>query len=89
MTIDEYRRSSPALQKATLGSAISLVLTAFATLVSMQLNLSDKPMVEFVSVVKYVTGGFLMFIMNRVEKKVNYAVIPSQNTLPADSTESR
>ena len=84
MTVAEYRRSSRALQKATLGSAVSLGIAAFATLVFMLLNPSDEPLVELLCAVKYIAGGLLALSMNRVEKRVNYLIIPSQNPPPAD-----
>lgn len=84
MTINGYRSSSLALKKATLGAAVSLGIAAFATLVFLLLNPSDEPLVELLCAVKYSTGGLLALSMNRIEKRVNYLIIPSQNTLPAD-----
>jgi hypothetical protein len=80
MTIHAHRSSSLALQKATLGSAVGLGVTALATLVFMLLNLSDEPLVELLSAVKYLAGGVLALSMNRAERGIRYLVIPSQNT---------
>jgi hypothetical protein len=87
MTIAEYRSSSLFLQKATLGSAISLGIAALVTLVFMLLNLSNEPLPELLCAVKYLAAGLLAFFMNRVEKKINYLIIPSQNKPPADAME--
>lgn len=87
LTIVEYRSSSLALQKATLGSSISLGLVVLANLVFALLNLSNEPVAELLCVVKYLTGGLLALAMNRVEKKVSYMIIPSQNKLPNDQLE--
>lgn len=87
MTVNEYRSSSLALQKATLGSAICLGITALVTLVFILLNLSTEPKVELLCAVKYVVSGLLVLSINRVEKKVNYLIIPSQNPFPVDAIE--
>jgi len=84
MTIDGYRRSSQALQKATWGSAVGLVLAAFATLVFMLLNRSDEPLAKLLCVVKYLAAGVLALSMKWVERRIGYPVIPSQNKPPAD-----
>ena len=84
MTVNGYRSSSRALQKATLGSAVSLGAAALATLVFVLLNPSDEPLAELLCAAKYSAGGLLALSMNRLEKRVNYLKIPSQNTLPAD-----
>jgi hypothetical protein len=84
MTIDEYRSSSLALQKATLGYSVSLGIAAFATLVFMLLNLSDEPLAELLCAVKYIAGGLFALSINRIEKKVHYLIIPSQNKFPVD-----
>jgi archaellum biogenesis protein FlaJ (TadC family) len=84
LTINGYRSSSLALQKATLGAAVSLGIAAFATLVFVQLNLSGEHSGELLCAVKYLAGGLLALSMNRIEKKVNYLIIPSQNKLPVD-----
>jgi len=77
LTIAEYRSSSLALQKVTLGAAASLGLVAVAMLVFLLLNLPDNPLAELLCAVKYLAGGLLALAMNRVEKKVNYLVISS------------
>ena len=87
MTIHEYRSSSLALQKATLGAALSLGIAALATLAFMLLNLSDEPLVVLVCAVKYIAAALFALSMNRVEKKVNYLKIPSQNKPPANGNE--
>jgi hypothetical protein len=84
MTIEGYRSSSLALQRATLGSAISLGIAAFATLVFMLLNPADEPLAELLCAAKYLAGGVLALSMNRVEKGTSYLIIPSQNRPPAD-----
>ncbi|MEI7845746.1 MAG: hypothetical protein WCK35_08080 [Chloroflexota bacterium] len=84
LTIAEYRSSSLALQKATLSAAISLGLAALVTLVFMSLNQSNEPLSQLLCAVKYFGAGLLVLTMNRVEKKINYLVIPSHNKLPVD-----
>jgi hypothetical protein len=85
LTIAEYRSSSLALPKATLGAAISLSLAAFAMLVFLLLNPSGEYLVELLCAVKYLAGGLLALAMNRVEIKVNYLIVPSPNKLPGDN----
>jgi hypothetical protein len=85
LTIAEYRSSSLALQKATLGAAISLSLAAFAMPAFLLLNSSNEPLVELLCAVKYLAGGLLALGISRIEKKVNYLIIPSQNKLPGDN----
>jgi hypothetical protein len=87
LTIAEYRNSSPALQKATLGSAASLGLAAVAMLVFLLLNPSNKPLVELLCAVKYLAGGLIALSMNLVERKVVYSIVPSQNQLPETGVE--
>jgi hypothetical protein len=82
MTINTYRSSSLSLKRATFGSAISLGVLALATLAFMFLNLSGNPMAEILCAGKYLAGGLLALSMNRLEKKVNYLKIPSQDTPP-------
>jgi hypothetical protein len=82
MTINAYRSSSLALQRSTLGSAISLGVVALATLVFMFLNLSDRSSVQLLCAIKYIAGGLIVLSMNRIERKVHYYLIPSQNRLP-------
>jgi hypothetical protein len=79
LTIAEYRSSSLALQKATLGAALSLGVAVLVTLVFIFLNLSNEPLNELLCAVRYLVAGLLALSINRVEKKVNYLVIPSQN----------
>ena len=83
-TIHGYRSSSLALQKATLGSAVGLGVTALATLVFVLLNLSSGPRVELLSAVKYLAGGVLALSIHRVERSIRYLVLPSQNIPPAN-----
>jgi hypothetical protein len=87
MTIADYRSSSLSLQKATFCSAISLGIAALVTLVFMLLNLSNAPLLELLCAGKYLGCGLLALLMNRVEKKVNYLVIPSPNKPPVDGNE--
>lgn len=87
MTVADYRSSSLSLQKATLGAAISLGIAALVTLVFMLLNLSNEPLLELLCAAKYMASGLLALLMNRVEKKVNYLIVPSQNKPPADAME--
>jgi hypothetical protein len=82
MTINTYRSSSLSLKRATFGSAISLGVLALATLAFMFLNLSGNAMAEILCAGKYLAGGLLALSMNRLEKKVNYLKIPSQDTPP-------
>ena len=83
-TIADYRSSSLSLQKAALGSAICLGITALATLIFILLHPTDQSPVGLLCAVKYIAGGLLALAMNRVEKKVNYLIIPSQNKIPGD-----
>lgn len=85
MTIHEYRTSSLALQKATLGAAVSLGLAAVTTSVFALLNPSAGSAAQLLCAVKYLAGGLLALSMNGVEKKVGYLVIPSPNTSLADN----
>jgi hypothetical protein len=87
MTIADYRSSSLSLQKAVLGAAINLGIAALVTLVFMLLNLSNEPLPELLCAVKYLAAGLLALFMNRVEKKINYLIIPSQNKPPTDAME--
>jgi hypothetical protein len=82
MTIHTYRSASPALQKATLYSAISLGALAVATLVFMFLNPQAKSLAQLLSVGKYIAVGLIALAMNQIEKKVTYLIIPSQNKPP-------
>jgi hypothetical protein len=83
MTIGEYRNASPALQKAAFYAAISLGAAAVATLVYVLLHLllhpAGQPLVELLCAVKYLASGVSVLMINRVEKKVRYLEIPSQN----------
>jgi hypothetical protein len=87
MTIADYRSSSLSLQKAALGSAISLGIATLVTLVFMLLNLSNEPLLELLCAVKYLAGGLIALSVNRIERKVNYLIIPSQTPIPVDATE--
>ncbi|HWQ46683.1 MAG TPA: hypothetical protein VN376_07440, partial [Longilinea sp.] len=78
-TIHEYRSSSLALQKAGLGSAISLGAAGMVMIVFTFLNPSVAPHLELQCAGKYLAAGLLALLMNRVEKNVPYLVIPSQN----------
>lgn len=84
LTINDYRTTSLALQKATIGVAIGLGVNTLATLVFIFLNLSNEPLVELLCGGKYLAAGLLALFMNRVEKKVHYLIIPSQNKPPID-----
>jgi hypothetical protein len=87
LTINDYRSSALALQKATLGSAIALGMVALATVVFIFLNRSSEPQLELLCAVKYLAAGLLALSMNLIEKKVNYLIIPSQNKLPGENPE--
>lgn len=88
LTIYEYRSSSLALQRATLGAAISLGLIAFAMLIFVLVSRPDEPAIELLSAVKYLAGGLFALAMNQVEKRVNYRTIPGQNTPPPGEMET-
>jgi hypothetical protein len=79
MTINTYRSSSSSLKRATFGSAISLGVLALATLAFMFLNPQDR------SLGQLLCGGLLTILINRIESKVNYLIVPSQNKLPLDN----
>jgi hypothetical protein len=87
MTIHGYRSSSLALQKATLGAAICLGLTALATLAFTILNPTDEPLRVLGCALRFFTGGLISLGMNWIERKVNYSTIPSQNRPPEDNIE--
>jgi hypothetical protein len=87
LTIEGYRSSSGALLKASLGASISLGLTALATLVFIFVNLPNKPSLEIFIVLKYLAGGLISFSINRIERKVHYVIIPSQNQVPDNVNE--
>ena len=89
MTINEYRSSSRALKKATLGAAVSMGTVALVTMVFIILNQANGSLVELPSVLKYLAGGLLAFLLNRIENKVNYIIIPSQNKPPIENVEIR
>ncbi len=84
LTINAYRNSSLALQRASLGSAISPGVVVLATLAFMALNPLDRSLVQLLCVVKYIAGGLLALLMNRAERKINYLIIPNQAKSPAD-----
>lgn len=87
MTIHEFRSSSLSLQKAALGSAVSLGITSITALIFMILEQSNESFGILLCVVKYLVGGSMALIINRIEGKVNYLYIPSQNSHPADTME--
>ena len=87
MTIHGYRSSSLALQKATLGAAICLGITALATLVFSILNPSDEPLRVLRCALSFFAGGLISLGMNWIERKVKYLIIPGQNHPPEDSVE--
>jgi hypothetical protein len=88
LMINDYRTSSLSLKKATLGTAISLGTTSLATLVFLFLNLSNEPLLELLTAVKYMASGLLTLLMYRMEKKVNYLILPSRNKVPGDVIDS-
>ena len=87
MTINAYRSSSLALHTATLGSAVSLVVVALATIFFILLNQSENPQVEVLCAARYIAGGLLALLMHEIEKRVNYLIISSQNKPPAENDE--
>lgn len=87
MTIYGYRSSSLALQKATLGAAICLGLTALATLAFSILNPTDEPQSVLGCALRFFAGGLISLGMNWIERKVKYLIIPGQNNPPEDSLE--
>ena len=87
MTIKDYRSSSLALKKAVFGAAVSMGTVALVTMVFIILNQANGSLVELPSVLKYLAGGLLAFLMNRIENKVNYIIIPSQNKPPIENVE--
>jgi hypothetical protein len=87
LTIYEYRSSSLSLKKATLSAAISLGLVAVSTLIFILLNPSIGVLAELLSALKYLVGGVLALIMNRIESKINYSIIPSKNSPPVEAME--
>ena len=89
LTLDEYRSSSLALKRAALGSAAGLGLAVVASLVFLFLNSSASPAAELFCAARYLVGGLLALAMYFVEKKVNYLIIPSGNTLPVDENEKK
>ena len=87
MTIHGYRSSSLALQKATLGTAICLGVTALATLIFIMLNPSDEPLRVLRCTLSFCAGGLITLGMYWIERKVKYLIIPSQNHPPEDRVE--
>jgi hypothetical protein len=85
ITIADYRSSSLSLQKATMASAISLGITVFAVVIFTCLNPSNQAELGLLCAMKYAACGTMVLGINRLEKKVNYLVIPSPNTPPVDS----
>jgi hypothetical protein len=87
MKIADYRSSSLSFIKATTGVTICLGITALATLIFIVLNPSDEPMRELLCSGMYIVGGLITLGMNRIEKKVNYIIIPCQDQTPDDGSE--
>lgn len=87
MTIHEYRSSSLALQKATLGAAICLGVTVLAMLIFIMLNPADEPLKVLRCALGFFAGGLITLGMYWIERKINYSTIPSQNRPPEDSIE--
>jgi len=85
MTIHGYRSSSLALQKATLGSAICLGVTALGTLIFMLANPSDEPLSVLRCTLSFFAGGLITLGMYWIERKVKYFIIPSENRPPDHS----
>ena len=85
LTIHEYRSSSLALKKATLGSAISLGITVCAVILFLIINPSSSLALELTRAAKYLAAGIFAFVMNWVERRVEYCVTPSHNLPPEDS----
>lgn len=87
LTIAEYRNSSLHLKRATLGAAISLLLTAIASLVFIILT----PMENYIPIVfcisKNLLAGFLIFGIHIIEKNIKYLTIPNEKKLPDDHYE--
>ncbi len=87
MTIHGYRNSSLSLQKATLGSAISLGVTALTTLIFIMLNPSGEPLDVLRCTASFFAGGLVTLGMYWIERKVKYLIISGQNHPPEDSLE--
>jgi hypothetical protein len=87
LTIDGYRSSSLALKKATMSAAVSLGVVSLAMLVFVILNMSNMLLDELLLIIKYLVGGLLALTMNRIECKLKYLMIPSQNSAPVDAME--
>ena len=82
MTIHGLSQFVPGAAKATLGAAISLGLTAFATLIFILLNPSDEPLRVLRCTLSICwRAGLLNLGMNWTERKVKYLVLPSQKRL--------
>jgi hypothetical protein len=84
MTISEYRSSSLSLLKATMGAAACLGVTAFATLLFLMVNSYNGLTPGILGIVKYISGGLIMVLMYRLEKKLKYQIIPNTNQVPDD-----
>ena len=85
--IADYRSSSVYLLKATKGSAISLGITALATLVFIILNPSDESLREMLCAGQYIVAGLIALAMHMIERKVRYLTIPNQHLPPDHSFE--
>jgi hypothetical protein len=87
MTIEDYRSSSLSLKKATFGGSICLGITVLTMLVFIILNPSLELQKVLFCLAKYLMGGLVILSMNRIEWKVNYLIIPSQNKSPENGFE--
>jgi hypothetical protein len=87
MTIADYRSSSQSLRKAALGAAISLGVTAIAALIFSLMHPFDEPTAELLCAAKYLACGLILFAINRIERKIKYLIIPSQNKVPENGFE--
>jgi len=85
MTIAEYRSSSRSLLKASIGAAICLGVTALATLLFLVLNSFTALLPGIVCIGKYISGSLMMLVLNRLEMKLKYQIIPNTNQVPVDS----
>jgi hypothetical protein len=63
-------------------------MNSLATLVFLFLNLSNEPHLELLHAVKHMASGLLALLIYRMEKQVNYLIIPSRNKVPGDVIDS-
>lgn len=89
MTIHDYRSSSPPLMRSALGASLSLAVAAFAVLVNILINPSQASTAGYLCFFQYLVSGLLLFGINRVEKKVNYGIVPNPNVRVAQETEEK